>query len=154
MKPLQDKEIIVTTKPYLTGHYTPVPDETTAVDLPVTGALPPELTGEYLRNGHNPKPGITPSHWFKGSGMLHGVRLENGRARWYRNRWVKTPALEGAPLVREDGSIDLTASVAGTHIVEHGGRLLALQEANLPFEVTPNSTRSARSTSTASSPRR
>ncbi|MFD9891404.1 carotenoid oxygenase family protein [Amycolatopsis sp. NPDC059027] len=127
----------MTTKPYLTGHYTPVPDETTAVDLPVTGALPPELNGEYVRNGHNPKPGITPSHWFKGSGMLHGVHLANGRAQWYRNRWVRTPALDGAPLVREDGSIDLTASVAGTHIIEHGGRLLALQEANLPYEVTP-----------------
>ncbi|MGW8378916.1 carotenoid oxygenase family protein [Streptomyces sp. ODS28] len=124
-------------KPYLSGHYTPVPDESTATDLPVTGALPPELSGHYLRNGHNPKPGITPSHWFKGSGMLHGIRIAGGRAQWYRNRWVKTPALDGAPLVREDGSMDLTASVAGTHIIEHGGRLLALQEANLPWEVTP-----------------
>jgi carotenoid cleavage dioxygenase-like enzyme len=65
------------------------------------------------------------------------VELAGGRARWYRNRWVRTPALDGAPLMRPDGSIDLTASVAGTHIIEHGGRLLALQEANLPFEVTP-----------------
>ncbi|ONI88234.1 hypothetical protein ALI144C_07225 [Actinosynnema sp. ALI-1.44] len=39
--------------------------------------------------------------------------------------------------MRGDGSIDLTASVAGTHIIEHGGRLLALQETNLPYEVTP-----------------
>ncbi|MEV6562860.1 carotenoid oxygenase family protein [Nocardia sp. NPDC051756] len=127
----------MTTKPYLSGHYTPVPDEISAVDLPIRGTLPPELTGQYIRNGHNPKPGITPSHWFKGSGMLHGIRLEHGRAAWYRNRWVKTPALDGAPLIREDGTVDLTASVAGTHIIEHGGRLLALQEVNLPFEVTP-----------------
>ncbi|MFG1928649.1 carotenoid oxygenase family protein [Cryptosporangium sp. NPDC048952] len=125
------------TKPYVSDHYTPVPDEITAFDLPVRGALPPELHGRYLRNGHNPKPGITPTHWFKGSGMLHGVELAGGRARWYRNRWVRTPALDGAPLMREDGSLDLTASVAGTHVIEHGGRLLALQEANLPFEVTP-----------------
>ena len=123
-------------KPYLEGHYAPVIDERTAFDLQVEGALPPELSGQYLRNGHNPKPGITPSHWFRGSGMLHGVRLEQGRAQWYRNRWVHTPALDGHPLVRDDGSVDLTASVAGTNIIEHGGRLLALQEANLPFEVT------------------
>ena len=123
-------------KPYLTGHFTPVADEATAIGLDVVGTLPPELTGEYIRNGHNPKPGVTPSHWFKGSGMLHGVRLANGRAEWYRNRWVKTPALDGAPMMRADGSVDLTASVAGTHIIEHGGRLLALQEANLPYEVT------------------
>ncbi|WP_406149628.1 carotenoid oxygenase family protein [Streptomyces sp. NBC_01012] len=127
----------MTAKPYLSGHYTPVPDEITSTSLEVTGTVPPELSGRYLRNGHNPKPGITPSHWFKGSGMLHGVRLTDGRAEWYRNRWVRTPALDGAPLVRHDGSMDLTASVAGTHIIEHGGHLLALQEANLPWEVTP-----------------
>lgn len=124
-------------KPYIRDHYVPVPDEIDATDLAVTGVLPPELNGRYLRNGHNPKPGITPTHWFKGSGMLHGVELAGGRARWYRNRWVRTPALDGAPEMRPDGSMDLTASVAGTHIIEHGGRLLALQEANLPFEVTP-----------------
>jgi carotenoid cleavage dioxygenase-like enzyme len=124
------------TPPYIDGHFAPVADETTATDLEVVGELPLELSGHYLRNGHNPKPGVTPSHWFKGSGMLHGVRLDAGRARWYRNRWVRTPALEGAELIREDGSLDLTASVAGTHIIEHAGRLLALQEANLPFEVT------------------
>jgi carotenoid cleavage dioxygenase-like enzyme len=122
--------------PYVNGHFAPVPDETTAKDLEVLGELPAELTGHYLRNGHNPKPGVTPSHWFKGSGMLHGVRLDDGRASWYRNRWVRTPALEGAELMRADGSVDLTASVAGTHIIEHAGHLLALQEANLPFEVT------------------
>lgn len=45
---------------------------------------------------------------------------------------------------------DLTASTAGTHVIEHAGRLLALCEANLPFELTPTSTPSAPTTSTAS----
>jgi len=67
----------------------------------------------YVRNGHNPKPGVTPSHWFKGSGMLHGVRLVNGRAEWLSQPLGKNPCLDGAPLVRDDGSVDLTASVAG-----------------------------------------
>ncbi|MBB5959498.1 carotenoid cleavage dioxygenase [Saccharothrix tamanrassetensis] len=118
-------------KPYLEGHYTPVPDEATATGLTVRGSLPAELRGRYLRNGHNPKPGVTPSHWFKGSGMVHGVRLVDGRAEWYRNRWVRTPALDG------DTSHDLKASVAGTHVIGHAGRILALQEANLPYELTP-----------------
>ncbi|RDI60297.1 retinal pigment epithelial membrane protein [Nocardia pseudobrasiliensis] len=122
-------------KPYLTGHYTPVADEITAAELTVEGTLPPELTGRLIRNGHNPKPGVTPTHWFKGSGMVHGIRLREGRAEWYRNRWVHTPALDGAPYMTEHGP-DLTASVAGTHVIEHGGRLLALCEANLPFELT------------------
>ncbi|MGC9382298.1 carotenoid oxygenase family protein [Streptomyces sp. MH13] len=122
-------------KPYLTGHYAPVTDETTAAELTVEGTLPPELTGRLIRNSHNPKPGITPTHWFKGSGMVHGVRLREGRAEWYRNRWVHTPALDGAPYMTDQGP-DLTASTAGTHVIEHGGRLLALSEAALPFELT------------------
>ncbi|GAA3260695.1 carotenoid oxygenase family protein [Streptomyces lavendulae] len=126
----------MTSKPYLTGHYTPVTDEVTATELTVEGALPPELTGRLIRNSHNPKPGITPTHWFKGSGMVHGIRLRDGRAEWYRNRWVHTPALDGVPYMTEQGP-DLTASTAGTHVIEHAGRLLALCEANLPFELTP-----------------
>ncbi|MEV6770278.1 carotenoid oxygenase family protein [Nocardia sp. NPDC051030] len=126
---------LTTEKPYLTGHYTSVADEITATELTVEGTLPPELTGRLIRNGHNPKPGVTPTHWFKGSGMVHGIRLREGRAEWYRNRWVHTPALDGAPYMTEHGP-DLTASVAGTHVIEHAGRLLALCEANLPYEIT------------------
>ncbi|MER5966638.1 carotenoid oxygenase family protein [Streptomyces sp. NPDC002057] len=124
----------MTSKPFLTGHYEPAVDEITATGLTVEGNLPPELSGRLIRNSHNPKPGVTPTHWFKGSGMVHGIRLRDGRAEWYRNRWVRTPALEGAPYMTESGP-DLTASTAGTHVIEHGGRLLALCEANLPFEL-------------------
>ncbi|MFE2169345.1 carotenoid oxygenase family protein [Streptomyces sp. NPDC059447] len=124
-------------KPYLTGHYTPLVEEVTATALTVEGSLPPELTGRLLRNGHNPKPGVTPTHWFKGSGMVHGIRLREGRAEWYRNRWVHTPALDGAPYMTERGP-DFTASTAGTHVIEHAGRLLALCESNFPFELTPD----------------
>ena len=66
----------------------------------------------------------TSPHWFLGNGMLHGVRLENGRAVWYRNRYVRTPALdsEGAGAIREDGTKDMTASLANTHVVSHAGQ--------------------------------
>ncbi|MEE1822030.1 carotenoid oxygenase family protein [Streptomyces sp. BE20] len=124
-----------TAKPYLTGHYAPVADEITATGLTVEGHLPPELSGRLIRNSHNPKPGVTPTHWFKGSGMVHGIRLGEGRAEWYRNRWVRTPALDGAPYLTEHGP-DLTVSTAGTHVIEHAGRLLALCESALPFELT------------------
>jgi carotenoid cleavage dioxygenase len=119
-------------KPYLTGHYAPTPDELTAVELTVHGTLPPDLTGRYFRNGHNPKPGVTPTHWFRGAGMLHGIRLAGGRAEWYRNRWVKTPYLGGVAFT----GTELEVSPAATNIIFHGGRYLALQEANLPWEVT------------------
>src|SRR5918994_7279261 len=110
-----------TTALHMTGHLAPVLDEISAVDLPVEGSLPPELTGRYLRNGPNPLPGQDPGHWFIGHGMIHGVRLREGRAEWYRNRWVRTGALAGRPFIRPDGALDRTAVVANTHVLEHAG---------------------------------
>ncbi|MFJ4963812.1 carotenoid oxygenase family protein [Streptomyces sp. NPDC088729] len=124
------------TPPYLLGHYAPVPDEFDAVELTVTGALPPELDGRYLRNGPNSRPGEDPGHLFTGHGMLHGVRLRDGRAEWYRNRWVRTTRLAGAPYNRPDGTLDLAAVNANTHVIAHADRLLALVENGLPYEVT------------------
>jgi 8'-apo-carotenoid 13,14-cleaving dioxygenase len=75
---------------YLTGNYAPVEEEITAFDLPVEGTLPEELAGRYLRNGPNPLGDVDPAthHWFTGDGMVHGLRLRDGRAEWYRNRYV------------------------------------------------------------------
>ncbi|MFI6789602.1 carotenoid oxygenase family protein [Nonomuraea sp. NPDC050383] len=123
---------------WLDGHLAPVPDEIDAAGLPVEGALPPELTGRYFRNGPNPLPGTPSAHWFTGAGMVHGVRLRDGRAEWYRNRWVRTTELtDGAPFVRADGSFDHAAVPANTHVVPHAGRILALVETGLPYELTP-----------------
>jgi carotenoid cleavage dioxygenase-like enzyme len=63
------------------GLFAPVTEEVTAFDLPVTGRIPSELNGCYLRNGPNFMRGIDDSkhHWFLGSGMVHGVRLRDGR---------------------------------------------------------------------------
>ncbi|HLI02497.1 MAG TPA: carotenoid oxygenase family protein, partial [Acidimicrobiales bacterium] len=81
----------ITDNPYLVDNYAPVTDERTTVDLPVTGRLPEELDGRYLRNGPNPlSPEPATYHWFTGEGMVHGIRLRDGRAEWYRNRWVRS----------------------------------------------------------------
>jgi carotenoid cleavage dioxygenase-like enzyme len=118
------------------GNYAPVADELTAFDLPVDGAIPAELDGWYLRNGPNPRQAT--AHWFTGDGMIHGVRLENGRAAWYRNRWVRTDSFKkDFPLYNAaDGSRNLRASVANTHVVNHAGKTLALVESSLPYEIT------------------
>ncbi|MFZ9384892.1 MAG: carotenoid oxygenase family protein, partial [Ilumatobacteraceae bacterium] len=75
---------------YLVGNYAPVTEEVTATDLAVIGELPKELNGRYLRNGPNPIAPVDPAthHWFIGDGMVHGIRLREGRAEWYRNRYV------------------------------------------------------------------
>ncbi|KUN04796.1 dioxygenase [Streptomyces yokosukanensis] len=127
-----------TTPPlYLRGRFAPVPEEHGAADLTVRGALPPELDGRYLRNGPNPLPGRDEGHWFTGPGMLHGIRLRDGRAEWYRNRWVRTRQLEGHPFIREDATVDLAATSANTHVIRHADTVLALCEAGLPYWVTP-----------------
>ena len=126
-----------TTTPFhLAGNYAPVADETSAFDLEVIGELPSELHGTFVRNGPNPVAGSSP-HWFFGDGMVHGVHLEDGRARWYRNRYVQTRTLtDGAQLFGPDGRRDLTAGRANTHVVRHGERILALEEGSLPYELT------------------
>ncbi|TDW18663.1 carotenoid oxygenase family protein [Kribbella kalugense] len=124
------------TAPHLAGNYAPVDKELTAYDLPVTGQIPPGLTGWYLRNGPNPHDAAS-GHWFFGDGMIHGVRIEGGRAVSYRNRWVRTSTFtDGAKVNDTEGNLDLTAGVANTHVVRHAGRTLALVESSYPYELT------------------
>jgi carotenoid cleavage dioxygenase-like enzyme len=128
------------TSRFLQGSFAPVTEEITAADLPVTGTIPAELTGRYLRNGPNPLGLDDPSyHWFLGAGMVHGVRLRDGRAEWYRNRWVRSKAVAQARGEQWPGgpvheNMDFAAN---THIISHGGRTLATVEAGpLPYELT------------------
>lgn len=121
--------------PHMAGNFAPVTEELTAYDLPVTGTIPSELTGWFLRNGPNPRDAATP-HWFFGDGMVHGLRLEGGRAVSYRNRWVRTSTFtEGAQAVDAQGRRNLAAGVANTHVVRHAGRTLALVESSFPYEI-------------------
>ena len=124
-------------KPFhLQGNFAPVKDELTETKLEVEGAIPPELTGLYVRNGANPATGES-DHWFLGNGMLHGVRLENGKASWYRNRYVRTPFLADPKLERisPTGEMDRVASAANTHVVGHAGKILVLEEGSFPWIV-------------------
>jgi 8'-apo-carotenoid 13,14-cleaving dioxygenase len=87
-----------TVNPYLIGNYAPVTEEVTAFDLPVIGELPTELNGRYLRNGPNPIDEVDPSahHWFSGDGMVHGIRIREGKAEWYRNRYVGSTSVSAS----------------------------------------------------------
>jgi carotenoid cleavage dioxygenase len=125
---------------YLDGLYAPVHEEVTALDLEVTGSLPPELDGRYLRNGPNPvgPVDVANHHWFVGDGMVHGIRLRDGRAEWYRNRWVRSSAVAGvlgepaAPGEHPD-----QRSVANTNVIGLAGRTYAIVEAGgRPAELT------------------
>src|SRR3954470_13401982 len=119
---------------YLEGNFAPVHAEHTAVDLAVTGTIPEHLSGRYVRNGPNPVAEVDPAayHWFTGDGMVHGVRLRDGRAHWYRNRWVRTPRLAAVlgepPRPQHRHRAGMLGLGANTNVISHAGRTLALVE--------------------------
>jgi carotenoid cleavage dioxygenase-like enzyme len=127
--------------PYLEGNYAPVAGEVTAFDLPITGSLPPELDGRYLRNGPNPftPPNAATHHWFLGDGMVHGVRLRDGKAEWYRNRYVG-----GARVNKQRGLPDVDGpnwnnnpTAPNTNVGGFAGTTWAMVEAGgCPVELT------------------
>lgn len=125
--------------PFLTGIHTPMTEERTLTDLAVTGTIPPELSGRYVRIGPNPfQPDPRGYHWFAGDGMVHGVRLQGGRALWYRNRFIRSMALanKGGPAAAP-GPRRGRRDLINTNVIQHAGKTLALVEAgSFPAELT------------------
>ena len=121
---------------WMTGNFAPVSETVEMTDLKVTGEIPRDLNGRYLRNGPNPH--AHPSaDWFLGEGMIHGVEIGDGKANWYRNRYVQTPLLD-LPEITNENRLVPGNSLANTHIVGHAGKILALQETQVPIEMTSN----------------
>ena len=135
------------TNPFLAGNFAPVREETEAHDLRVIGQLPRDMNGMFLRIGPNPQfEPIGKYHWFDGDGMLHGVRVEDGKAS-YRNRYVRTTGFE---IERQRGRAIWSGlmeppqfdnpdgpfkNAANTALVWHDGRLLALWEGGEPHHI-------------------
>ncbi len=136
--------------PFLEGNFAPIREEVTADNLKVIGKLPPELNGLYVRNGPNPQfEPKGPYHWFDGDGMLHGLRLQDGKAS-YRNRYIQTAGwreenkagkslyggLMGFPdLQRIARGEEGFKNAANTALVWYNGKLLALWEGGAPHAV-------------------
>jgi carotenoid cleavage dioxygenase len=125
---------------YLAGEFAPLREEYTLTDLETVGAIPPHLDGRYLRNGPNPIGDIDPVlyHWFQGDGMVHGIRIREGKAEWYRNRWVRAPlaaaALGQHPPVGHFGPSGIGAN---TNVIGHAGKTVALIEGGFAnYELT------------------
>ena len=117
----------------------------------------PDLTGAYFRNGPNPR--FTPlgsyTYPLEGDAMVHGLWIENGRAR-YANRWVRTKgmaaeeragrALYGGLMSPAFVDLDLLGPDPDpgwpfrldpfVNVVRHAGRYLALEEGTPPYEIS------------------
>lgn len=134
------------------------------------GVLPSCLDGAYIRNGPNPQflP-RGPYHLFDGDGMLHSIRISSGKAILC-SRYVKTykytiereagcsifpnvfsgfngllgsaarGTLAAARFVAGQFNPSNGIGLANTSLAFFGGRLYALGESDLPYEVkvTPN----------------
>ncbi len=89
--------------PYRNGAWTPVFEEVDADELEIIGTIPADIDGLYVRNTENPvHDSIGRYHPFDGDGMIHALRISNGKAH-YRNRFVRTKGFEaeqeeGGPL--------------------------------------------------------
>jgi len=106
------------------SNYKPITEEIDSHDLPAQGSIPQDLSGLLLRNGPNPHLSPT-NHWFSGQGMLHGIRLQEGKAQWYRNRRITAPA------AASNGFTEVNTSV-----LSHAGRILALGDNSVPVMVS------------------
>lgn len=130
--------------PYVAGHLAPLKSEVTTSDLEVIGNIPEELAGRFLRMGPNPigdledPVWLKQHHWFAGAGMAHGLRLLEGKAVWFRSRFIvdrnvaavrNTNPIPGPGEGERDGPVN-------TNLIVVGGKLCAAIEAgNLPVEL-------------------
>jgi len=125
--------------PYFVGIHAPMRSELTLYDLAVTGAIPAGLNGRYLKMGANPAK-LDPAghHWFLGDGMVHGIAIRDGKALWYRNRWIRS-RLAAAALgqAAAPGPRRGRNDTVNTNVADIGGRAFALVEAgSFPVELS------------------
>ena len=134
------------------GYAAPSRVEGDVHDLEVVGQIPPELNGAFYRNSadHTYPPLLGKDIFLNGDGMVHMVRFENGHAD-LKTRYVRTrkfelerkarralfgayrnPFTDSAEVAGEDNN------TANTAVLWHHGKLYALKESGLPYELDPN----------------
>ena len=140
--------------PFLKGNFAPVIDELFIENLVITGTLPEDLSGIYMRNG--PNSAFQPFSYtypYDGDGMIHAIYLKNGHAS-YRNRFIETNQLQverrlkqsiyggvELPLIRNENLLQeldpkIPVKIGNfIHVIYHAGHYLALHEANPAYEI-------------------
>ncbi|WP_018996338.1 carotenoid oxygenase family protein [Hirschia maritima] len=128
--------------PYLNGAWTPNFEEYDADDMEVIGEIPADIDGIYVRNTENPvHDAIGKYHPFDGDGMLHMMKIENGKAS-YKNRFIRTRGFNAEQEAEESLWIGFTGNPkkstragwgahghvkdsSSTDVVVHAGEILS-----------------------------
>ena len=133
-----------------TEAWRPCPDERTYEVTRIEGEIPREIHGTLYRNGPSqrvvPKQGYEALHFFDGNALLHAFRFDDGSVH-YTGRYARDArflyeqehgagGLGFANLPAESEELPGGYS-PNTNVVWHGGKLLALVEADFPFELDP-----------------
>ena len=135
------------TSPYNVPGYKPVRWELARAAVEISGTLPRDLNGAYLRNGTNVQfdSEHVRLHAFNGAGMIHQVQILDGAAT-YSNAYVRTPRFEVEQAAGREVYVEFSdLSTAGPLAIEKMqliGRKVEQGVVPLtnPFERTPGST--------------
>jgi carotenoid cleavage dioxygenase-like enzyme len=138
--------------PTFTGFNEPRRFEADLADAEVDGELPAALAGTFYRCGPDPHfpPLLGDDININGDGLVTLFRIADGRVD-FRSRYVRTEkfrlesaahrALFGAyrnPFTDDPSVIGRDRTTANTSVVHHAGRLFALKEDGLPYELDPD----------------
>lgn len=119
--------------PFLSGNNYPVFEERYIKNLRVSGEIPEDIKGIFLRNGPNPR--YKPRNYnypFSGDGMLHGIFFDENRVD-YRNKWVQTSRLQADKKAGEDVSDN--GSFSNTNVLQFADKILSLADVGQPYEL-------------------
>jgi len=139
--------------PTFTGFNAPVRIEGEIRDLEVEGEIPDGLEGAFYRCGPDfrfpPRLGDDINH--NGDGVVSAFRFEGGRVH-FAMRFVRTEKYEAEdaagrgliglyrnPFTDDPALAGRDRSLANTNVLLHAGRLLAMKEDGLPYELDPHS---------------
>jgi carotenoid cleavage dioxygenase-like enzyme len=143
---------VIATHPWFDA-WRPVVDEHTYQVTRIEGEVPREIAGTFYRNGPSqrvePAEGWAAMHLFDGDGLVHGFRIQGGRVH-YTSRFVRDDCYEAEQRLGPSRVNFLNFNVAdpapdapgraphNTNVVWHHGKLMALVEADWPWEMDPH----------------